>query len=212
MSKGLFITLEGGEGSGKSTIISKLKKQLTANGYEVICTREPGGTALGESIRELLLFQDPDVKISGLSELLLFLAARAEHISSLIQPALNNGFIVICDRFHDSTIAYQTARGLEKKMVQSLCHTIFPEIQPNVTFLLDVDPVIGLKRASKATKSISNKVDRLESEALDFHFQVRENFKILSREFPERIKLIDSSQPLQQMFSKIMHELNALIL
>lgn len=195
-SKGIFITLEGGEGSGKSTLLHQLQDILAQRGYEVIKTREPGGSKLGEKMREWLLMQDSSVSIGKQAELLLFLAARAQHIEELILPALNAGKVVLCDRYNDSTIAYQGgARGLEVSYVQELCRLVCGQVQPDLTLFLDVDPAIGLLRTQGLSKeqALSGQLDRIEAEKLDFHLQVQETFHWLWKQEPKRIWHIDAN-------------------
>lgn len=195
---GRFITVEGGEGSGKSTLIQRLKDHLSGQGAEVIVTREPGGTPLGEAIRQLLLHSHSSMAIGPMAELLLFLAARAQHLEELIRPCLKLGKTVICDRFNDSTIAYQgTARNLNLQEVAALCEKICEGTQPHVTLLLDIDPRLGLKRASSRSTS-----DRMEMETLAFHDKVREAFRELASQHPGRIVLLDASQAPDQVVAQ----------
>ncbi|MBB64548.1 MAG: dTMP kinase [Waddliaceae bacterium] len=191
MNKGIFISFEGGEGAGKTTLISKLAEVLRKSGREVLVTREPGGTPLGDQIRDLLLHRDENLRISDLSELLLFLSDRAQHIEETIRPALEAGQIVLCDRFSDSSIAYQgVARGLGLEKVEQLCDLVCDDTQPKLSFYLDLDPREGFAR-----KAINgDKKDLLESEALAFHDQVREGFLRLSQRHLERIVVIDALQ------------------
>jgi dTMP kinase len=193
--KGCFITLEGGEGAGKSSLLSALTADLQSAGYQVVVTREPGGTSLGETIRHWLLSNT--FSLSDQAELLLFLAARAQHIDEVIKPALEKGQIVLCDRFNDSTIAYQgEARGLDKNLIKQLCQIVCGSIQPDLTLFLDVDPEIGLLRTQKLNKdhAASGAFDRIESETLHFHKKVRLAFQQLAKEEPQRIKVINANQ------------------
>lgn len=197
-----FITVEGGEGSGKSTLIQRLKEHLAGQGVEVVVTREPGGTPLGEAIRHLLLQNHASMSIGPMAELLLFLSARAQHLEELIRPSLKQGKTVICDRFNDSTIAYQgTARNLDLKEVASLCKKVCGGTEPDLTLLLDIDPRVGLKRAN--SRSVS---DRMEMETLDFHNKVREAFRTLANQHPDRIKILDASQTPDHVFSQALRE------
>src|SRR5580658_5141815 len=151
--KGFFVTFEGGEGSGKTTLLAQLSDVLTQQGYQVVNTREPGGTPLGETIRHWVLHQDPIKRIGNKAELLLFLAARAQHIEEVILPALQEGKIVLCDRFNDSTVAYQGwARGLGIKYVQKLCRLICGKVIPQLTLFLNVSPEVGLARSCQLHK------------------------------------------------------------
>lgn len=190
--RGLFITFEGGEGAGKSTLITRLHEHFAS--LPTIITREPGGTLLGKKVREILL-EKQDISLSSRAELLLFLADRAEHVQSVLLPALDTGKIILCDRFTDSTFAYQgAARKIEKKHLQELCDFATDTLKPDLTLYLDVDPETGLKRASGTG-------DRIEKESLQFHHQVRDGFLSLAKENPERIKVIDATQPIEAVFS-----------
>ncbi len=199
----IFITFEGGEGAGKSLLVTSLVKALSAEGFSITSTREPGGTVLGNKIRQLLLEQEKG-SISDRAELLLFLASRAQHVDKLILPALNDGHTVLCDRFSDSTIAYQGfARGLGEKEIANLCHYATGGLTPDITFLLDIDPVIGFKRLKNA-KERAGAVDRIESEALTFHNKVREGFLSIAKNSPERVRIIDASESPEVIFDEVL--------
>lgn len=213
--KGRFITLEGGEGSGKTTLLHELAAFLTEHGYDVITTREPGGTHLGEAIRSWLLRQDAGVSIGYKAELLLFLAARAQHIEEKILPALKGGQIVLCDRFNDSTIAYQGgARGLGIEYVRKLCHLICGPITPQLTLFLNVAPEVGLARSKRVHKehAVSGELDRIESEALSFHSKIQEVLKFLARKEPLRIYTIDANKSQEHVRKEAISALEKLIL
>lgn len=195
--RGYFITLEGGEGSGKSTLLNELADYLTQHHFEVVKTREPGGTRLGEMIRYWLLNHQAGCAIADQAELLLFLAARAQHIDEVIEPAVKQGKIVLCDRFNDSTIAYQgSARNLDIVKVKHLCETVCGPVVPDLTLFLDVDPEVGLLRTMKLEKDQANagEFDRIEQEALSFHKNVQAGFRALAMENPGRIVRIDANQ------------------
>jgi dTMP kinase len=201
----LFITCEGGEGSGKTTLIRELTAALTARGYDVVTTREPGGVPLGEQIRQFLLKRDDNVIIGSKAELLLFLAARSQHIESLIKPSLDAGKVVLCDRFNDSTIAYQGyARGLGMEAVQKLCTFVCNGVEPDMTFFLDVDPAEGLKRTTRLHKDTAavGQVDRIEAERLEFHERVRTGMRRLAAQFPERIRTLDAHEPVEAVLDR----------
>lgn len=201
-----FITIEGGEGAGKTTLIDHLEKLLTASGIEVLKTREPGGTYFGEQIRGLLLSPSDSIKIGKKAELLLFLAARAEHIEQIIAPALASGKVVICDRFNDSTIAYQgRGRGLGMSFVKSLCDTICGKILPDLTFYLDVDPKIGIERTKNVTKenSVSGTLDRIEKEKLEFHETIRQAFISIAENEPQRFYSINANQLQNEVWNDV---------
>lgn len=213
-SPGKFITFEGGEGAGKTTLINSLEKTLLQRGYKVVKTREPGGSPLGEHIRNWLLNRDFTLNIGSKSELLLFLAARAQHLEEVIIPALEAGKIVLCDRFNDSTIAYQgVARGLGAQYVEHLCDLVCDGIIPHLTFILDVNPQEGLKRTKYAVKehALSGEVDRIESEKLEFHQLVRNGMLQLAKNNPQRITVIDASKTRDAVFSKALERLESLL-
>ena len=187
---GIFISFEGGEGAGKSTHIRFLAKTLEAQGQEVVCLREPGGTPVGERLREIVL----DTEYADMSlgaELFLYEAARAQLVSSVIKPALRAGKVVLCDRFYDSTIAYQVyGRGLDFKFVQEMNDFACQEVRPLRTILLTHGDSArqGLERATRKEAA-----DRLEQEGEDFHTRVNEGFLKIAQNEPERIKIVASS-------------------
>lgn len=190
-----FLTLEGGEGAGKSTLLRYIETYLTELHHQVLVTREPGGSFLGEEIREMVLHHKHGEPIVPMAELMLFLAARAQHIETLIKPALKEKKVVICDRFSDSTVAYQAyARGLDKKVVQDLCFMAASGLEPSLTLYLDVPPEIGIKRAVDRSNKVVAKNDRIEEESLDFHQKVREGFLAIAKEDPTRVKIIDTAK------------------
>jgi dTMP kinase len=212
---GYFITLEGGEGSGKTTLLHQLAALLTQRGYDVLTTREPGGTYLGENIRNWLLRQDSAISISHQAELLLFLAARAQHIEEKIIPALEAGKIVLCDRFNDSTIAYQGgARGLGVRYVKKLCQLVCGVVTPQLTFFLNVSPEIGLSRSQSVHKEQASRgeLDRIESEALSFHRKIQQTLEFLAKREPLRIYTIDANQSQDRVLNEAMTALDELIL
>lgn len=212
--KGLFITLEGGEGSGKTTLIDQLSLFLKERGQQVVKTREPGGTALAETIRQWLLTRDKNIAIGTQAELLLFLAARAQHIEEFILPALKEGKIVLCDRFNDSTVAYQgLARSLDLSYVKKLCQMVCGEVQPQLTLFLNVDPQVGLDRSKALSKdtSATGELDRIESEKLAFHEKVRQAFIEIAHLDPYRVKTIDANIPQEEVFKQAIKYLEPLI-
>jgi len=196
--KGIFISFEGIEGSGKTKQSRLLYEYIRKSGYKVILTGEPGGTQIGLKIRDLLLSVE-NRKMTPVSELLLYNASRAQHIKEVILPALKKGFIVITDRFIDSTKAYQGyGRGIDLKLIEFLEKIVTEDIRPDLTLLLDLDVKIGLKR----NRGI-NKTDRLELEDVKFHKRVREGYlKIAAKEL-ERIKLIDATDSIEEIHLKI---------
>ena len=192
--KGTLITFEGGEGGGKSTQIARLYDYLISQGHAVIVTREPGGTPIAERIRDLLLDPENDSLVS-MAELLLYEAARAQHVGELIFPALNAGTIVLCDRFYDSTIAYQGAgRHVSSKDVETLNALATCGLKPDITLLFDLPPEIGLQRAKGESTG-----DRIEKEALEFHERVREGYLALADAHPERVHVLDALQSIDDM-------------
>lgn len=200
--EGLFITLEGGEGCGKTSVCDSLAEALQKRGHQVFKTREPGGTRLSEHIRSLLLNPKQEFSIGGKAELLLFLAARMQHWEESILPALREGKIVLCERFNDSTVAYQgCARGIGLAFVEKLCHLIFEA--PDFTLLLDMDPIEGMRRKTKQKKEI----DRFEREDLQFHNEVRRAFLYLADEYPQRIAVLDAALPLDEVMKKAIEAL-----
>ncbi len=189
-NKPLFITFEGGDGAGKTTLILSLKQRLEASGAKVISTREPGGTPVGEAIRSIVL-NSGELKVVPKAELLLFLAARAAHVEEVILPALKSGAFVLCDRYNDSTIAYQgSARQLGVSEVTALCDYATGGLTPHLTFYLDLNPELGSERIRKMARA----QDRFEKEKGSFSLKVREAFLQLAKESPDRIKVLDASQ------------------
>lgn len=181
----MFITFEGGEGCGKSTHVKLLEEFVKSKGKEVAVTHEPGNTQLGKSIRKVLL--DKESEVEPLSEIFLFAADRLEHVEQVIKPALNSGKIVICDRFTDSTLAYQLGgRGLPEDLVRYVNWISCRGLVPDLTFLLDIDVKEGLKRAAQKGK------DRFESEILAFHERVREKYLEIAKDDPKRFKVIET--------------------
>jgi dTMP kinase len=203
--RGLFITFEGGEGAGKTTLINSLVEELKARGKTVLKTREPGGTTLGEEIRNLLLHQKGPV--SSYAELSLFLASRAQHIAEVIEPALYAGKVVLCDRFNDSSVAYQgAARGLGMDAVSTVCNFFSQNLKPDLTLYLDLDPEVGLGRASLAREQ-----DRIEAETLAFHRKIREGYLAIHRKESTRFRLIDARLSPVEVFHKAMQQLESLL-
>ena len=192
---GQFITLEGSEGAGKSTLLRYLQQYLLQHSLSTIATREPGGTPLAEAIRELLL-QPRQETVYPVTELLLMFAGRAQHYQEVILPALKSGHWVLCDRFVDASYAYQvTARGISKQAVDALHTMVCGDHLPNLTLLLDLDVQLGFARTHKRTAG----KDRIEQEDLSFFQAVREGYLQRAAAFPERIKIIDASQPYEQV-------------
>ncbi len=203
--KALFITFEGIEGSGKTTIVGMLEEYLTERGYPVVATYEPGDHPLGPALRELLLH--PPVVPSLVGELLLYMADRAEHIHKKIRPALREGKIVLCDRFTDSTLAYQGfARGGDIRTIKRFNEFVTGDLRPVRTYLLDLPPEEGLRRNAR-----QDKTDRFERQSLEFHRKVREGFLKIASEDVQRIKVIDATRPLEDVFSEIRQDVEDLL-
>ncbi len=205
MHKGIFITIEGPDGSGKSTQIPYIKKFLEEEGYEVVLTREPGGTKIGEQIRQILL--DNDCKeMSAVTEALLYAASRAQHVEELIIPALEEGKVVVCDRFADSSTAYQgMGRGLGPEAIININKFATRGLMPDITILLDIDPKIGLNRVK-----ITKEADRLEQEKTDFHKRVYKGYKDLANMYPDRIKVIKADKTIEEISREIEYKLNTI--
>jgi dTMP kinase len=184
-TRGKFITLEGIDGAGKSSHLEFLRDRIRALGHEVATTREPGGTPLGETLRELVLHQPTD----AMPEALLMFAARSAHIAAVIEPALASGAWLVCDRFTDSTFAYQCGgRGLSRELVRALEKIVHPELQPDATFLFDLEPSVAYERQ----RAQSREPDRFEREKADFFRNVREAYLERAREHPQRIHVVDA--------------------
>lgn len=201
MTKGLFITIEGGEGAGKSSITKRIEEQLTSDGYPVVRTREPGGIPISEKIRAILL-DVRHTKIDDRTEALLYAAARRQHLVEKVIPALEKGAIVLCDRFVDSSLVYQGyARGIGIEAVKIVNEFAIAGYRPDLTLLFDVDPEIGLARIKKDHYREQN---RLDQESLEFHHRVREGYLLLQQMEPDRIKIIDANQPFSEVYNEAM--------
>ncbi len=222
----MFITFEGGEGAGKSTLIQNIRQELSKTA-KVLYTREPGGTAFGDALRALLLQKKEGTKKDGTkkdgtkkdgtkkdgmtigarAELFLFLASRVQHIEEVILPALKNNTIVLCDRFTDSTIAYQGAgRGLDAAYVSSSAALAAQGVIPDLTFYIDVDPKVGLARA--LARDVP---DRFEAEEYAFHERVRQAFLDIAKKHPERVHVLDGTKSREALFQEAMQCLHASI-
>jgi dTMP kinase len=185
---GLFVTFEGGEGSGKSTQIERLAARVRAHGRDPLVTREPGGTPLAEGVRDLLL--DPERTPGPMAEAFLMEAARADLVLRVIRPALAAGRVVLCDRYDDSTVAYQGAgRGLDPDLIARLNHAATGGLRPDLTLLFDLDPEVGLARRSSAPGA----TNRLDREPLDFYQRVRDAYLALARNEPARFVVLDAT-------------------
>ena len=200
--KGLFITFEGIEGCGKSTQARLLTESLRAQGQRVLLTREPGGPRISEEIRALLLNKE-FTEMNRLTEVFLYMASRAQHTLEWIIPTLEKGQNVICDRYYDSTYAYQgAAREIPEYEIETINTIATTGLKPDVTYIIDVPVEIGLERLHNGTKA--EDIDRLESEDMDFHRRVRKGFLKLAEEEPERIVVIDGKQSIEEIHQDIM--------
>ena len=193
MARGRLITFEGPEGAGKSTQAAMLISRLEARGIEVVYTREPGGTKLGEAIRGILQYNAAAEDPCPESEVLLFEASRAQLVRHVIQPALERGAWVLCDRFADSTMAYQGfGRGFSVELMETINRFAIGQAVPDMTILLDVNVSLGMQRCAKRQVGKKIQYDRIESEALEFHEKVRQGYLDLARRFPERFRQVDA--------------------
>lgn len=208
MTRGLFITLEGPEGAGKTTILSRLAKRFQKEGIKVLHTREPGGIEIAEQIRKVILDKN-NTAMDSRTEALLYAAARRQHLVEKVQPALEEGYIVLCDRFVDSSLAYQGyARKLGIDEVYSINQFAIDDMMPNLTLYFDIDPKVGLERISRSDE---REVNRLDLEELQFHEAVREGYQILLTRFPERMRKINAEQSLDDVFEKAYKEVDRLL-
>lgn len=203
MSTGKFITLEGIEGSGKSIQMRLLEEEFRRRGLAFISTREPGGTGFGDAVRQVLLRRD-GAQREPIAELLLYLADRYQDLKEIIEPALARGLHVLCDRYHDATLAYQGhARGIGFATIDALSRILDLRV-PDVTLVLDVDVRLGLERARRRNRQQEGDPwGRFEAESLGFHEKVREGYRLLARQCPQRVCLIDGSGAPQEVFSRI---------
>lgn len=204
MKKGLFISIEGPDGSGKSTQIKNIRRFFNDKGIDIIFTREPGGTAIGERIRHIILDRACS-EMDDMTEALLYAAARAQHVRQVIKPALAEGKIVICDRFVDSSIAYQGYGRKIGKPVEVINEYAVDGCMPDITFLMKMDPRVGRRRISAENQ------DRLEREMDDFHIRTFEGYLELEKKYPERIVGIDASRSIEEIKSDIYKKLEAVI-
>lgn len=207
----MFITFEGPEGSGKSTQIARAGKYLAGKGWEVVVTREPGGTAIADQIRAILL-QAENQTMTPTTELLLYFAARAQHVEEKLRPALKQGKIVLCDRFADSTWAYQGyARGLGTDLVEEMNKLATGGLQPDLTLLLDLPVEIGLQRAGGRADRLAEeqREDRFEREDIEFHRRLREGFLLLAKKNPKRFRVVDASGGVEDVWRQIQAVLDA---
>ncbi len=210
----MFISFEGMEGAGKTSVIKAAEDYLQSRAIDCIITREPGSTNIGKKIRALLLDpynKDMDFK----TELLLYMADRARHIEKIIKPALKSGKIVLCDRYFDATLAYQGyGRGLDKDLLVRLHSLVFDNFMPDITILLDLSPETGLLRAWKDINSgeRDEKETRFEKEKIDFHKRVRKGYLELAKKEPERFRIIDAGKSFPEVRNEVMEILNKVLI
>lgn len=201
---GHFITLEGGEGAGKTSVLLKLEKKLVELGYDVLTTREPGGIEIAEKIREVILHPS-HTTMDARTEALLYAAARRQHLVEKVFPALRDGKVVLCDRFIDSSLAYQGyARGLGIEEVLTINQFAIQDCMPTLTLFFDIKPEKGLERIAKNEMREKN---RLDLEAIQFHEKVYEGYQILMKKYPDRIKLINADQEITQVEKETLHHI-----
>ena len=210
MGNGFFITLEGVEGSGKTTQTALVAEALRAAGHRVTVTREPGGTRAGEAIRAIFL--DPAVSLHAAAELLLVLADRAQHVREKLKPALAAGEIVLSDRYSDSTIAYQGyGRGLDLKLLDELNRLATDGTHPDLTIVLDLAVETGLERTRARVRGDVRGPDRFEGEQVEFHRRVREGFLTIARDQPGRVRTLDATAPVAEITGRIVEAIVALV-
>jgi dTMP kinase len=195
MKRGLFVTVEGTDGCGKTTQIRNIIDHLSSLGCRVVLTREPGGTRISENIRSIIL--DPTfTEMHSITELMLYSAARAQLVEQVIKPSIAKSETVICDRYIDSFYAYQGyGRGLDMDMLKKITSLAIDDMIPDITIFLDLDPEIGLRRRMNAANG-----DRIENEQIEFHRRVYDGYKQLARENPDRIKVIDASRSVEEVW------------
>ncbi|MGE5613954.1 MAG: dTMP kinase [Bacillota bacterium] len=206
MKRGLFVTVEGIDGSGKSTQIANMMEHLTSLGCKVVLTREPGGTRIGESIRSIIL--DPSYnEMCAKTELLLYSAARSQLVEQVIKPSLEKSITVICDRYVDSFYAYQGyGRGINLDLLEEITGIATGGLMPDITFFLDLDPLTGQKRRASMPGS-----DRIENETIEFHRKVYNGYKELAEKYPSRIKTIDAAKPADMVWKDIRRQLDMVL-
>ena len=192
---GKFITFEGPEGSGKTSVIIGVEQYFTKEGYSILTTREPGGIKIAKEIRTIIL-DNENIEMDAHAEALLFAASRSQHFNEKILPALSNDKIILCDRFIDSSLAYQGhARGLGIDKVYEINKFAIGNVLPELTLFIDVPPSVGLKRVFSSTR----KVDRLDLESLKFHEKVYEGYMIIAEKYKNRFKIVDGTQPVEKV-------------
>ena len=210
MNSGIFITLEGTEGSGKSLQIERICDRLAQEGIDYLRTLEPGGTEFGREIRRVLLTSGGSLR-EPVAELLLYLSDRYQHLRQKIEPALDQGRVVVSDRYHDATLAYQAyARGIGFELVDGLAELLNIR-KPDLTLIFDVDIETGLNRARLRNQAEQSNMGRFEDEDLSFHRRVQEGYRLLAQREPERIRLIDASGSPGEVFQRAWHPISELL-
>lgn len=208
MSKSFFITFEGGEGAGKTTVLAEIEAALKEKGYSVVRTREPGGIRIAEQIRTVILDIE-HTEMDSRTEALLYAAARRQHLVEKVIPALNEGKIVLCDRFIDSSLAYQGyARGIGFDNVKAINEFAIEGYLPDLTLFFDVDPEIGMTRIKNDD---DREINRLDQETMQFHEYVREGYKKVMETYPNRIKKINANQSISNVFKDAMAEIDKIL-
>lgn len=208
LNRGLFITLEGPEGAGKTTILNMLVKHYQEKGINIVKTREPGGIPIAEKIREVIL--NPNhTEMDARTEALLYAAARRQHLVEKVVPALKEGSIILCDRFIDSSLAYQGhARGIDMNEIWSINQFAIDGVMPQLTLYFDIDPKLGLERINSTD---NREVNRLDLEKLEFHLLVQEGYYEILEKYPDRIKKVDASQTTEQVFDQAKNLINEFV-
>ena len=203
MSKGFFITFEGGDGCGKSTQLELVEKYLKEKGKTILKTREPGSVGLGQKLREVLLHYDGDV--ASRAEAFLFLADRAQHIEKIIKPALNDGIVILCDRHTDSSVAYQGyGRGENIEQINMLNNLATQGLNPDLTLLFDVSTEVAQTR-------VGSEKDRMEAAGIEFHKKVRNGYLEIAKNEPQRVKVIDANLTIEEVFEQVKKYIDELI-
>lgn len=202
-----MLTIDGSNGAGKTTAIEAIKTHLSSKGVKYIVTREPGGTPLGEKIRELLL-DNENKGMFDVAELLLFAAARAQHLHEKILPALKQNFVILSDRFAGASVAFQGhGRGIDLKLIKQVQDISLGDFQPDLNIILDLDPIIGLERV----KSRGSKLDRMEDEKIDFLTKTRNGYLKQAEEAPDLFEVIDASQPQNQVVHDVLSVIDSML-
>ena len=201
--KGIFITLEGPDGAGKSTQVENIKSYFENAGREVVVSREPGGTPISEKLRNIVL-DNGNAEMDDITEMFVYAAARAQHVSEKIRPALDKGSVVVCDRFVDSSIAYQGYGRNLGDQVGEVNRYATGGLEPDVTFFMDLDPEIGRSRIGKDVR------DRLEQQKLEFHYRVYDGYKAICEKYPERVVRIDATRTIEEIKEDIYSKLGSI--